>query len=174
MPITTQVDTDNQFGWDTRVQEYDGTGWLVASNKVYHNGIEIAQTFVPYLDAEFGRSVETVLRIDQNDLVGSSTISTRYVQNSVVPLERITTSDDGRVQTVNWDYDRLVAMEEDLGNAYAWSSRTAVGEVLDASDFSNIQNWLWAEINVINDDQTEEYIELSEGIVLTHRITDDL
>ena len=119
MPITTQVDTDNQFGWDTRVQEYDGTGWLVASNKVYHNGIEIAQTFVPYLDAEFGRSVETVLRIDQNDLVGSSTISTRYVQNSVVPLERITTSDDGRVQTVNWDYDRLVAMEEDLGNAYA-------------------------------------------------------
>ena len=34
MPITTQVDTANQFSWDTRVQEYDGTGWLVASNTV--------------------------------------------------------------------------------------------------------------------------------------------
>ena len=119
-----------------------------------------------------GRSVETELRIDHSDLVNWSTISTRYFQNSVVPLERITTYDDGRVQTVSWDYGRLVAVEEDLGNAYSWSSRTPVGEALDASDFSNVQNWLWAEINVINDNQTEEYIELSEGIVLTHRITD--
>ena len=45
MPIATQVDTDNQFSWDTRVQEFDENGVLVASNIVYDNGIEISQTY---------------------------------------------------------------------------------------------------------------------------------
>ena len=176
MPITTQVDTDNQFSWDTRVQEFDENGVLVASNIVYDNGIEISQTY-EMSEGEYSYNhIVTELRIDHNDVTGQTTIFTSTDLVTFNEVQQVTQFDDGRVRTASYrDFYYVTVVEEDLENAYSWTTRTSEGIVQGIAEyyFDVLPlNWGAVDIHLVNDDQTEEFISTDYGIQGSHWIYD--
>ena len=176
MPITTQVDTDNQFSWDTRVQEFDENGVLVASNIVYDNGIEISQTY-EMSEGEYSYNhIVTELRIDHNDVTGWTTIFTSTDLVTFNEVQQVTQFDDGRVRTASYrDFYYVTVVEEDLENAYSWTTRTSEGIVQGIAEyyFDVLPlNWGAVDIHLVNDDQTEEFISTDYGIQGSHWIYD--
>ena len=176
MPITTQVDTANQFGWDTRVQEYDENGVLVASNTIYDNGIEISRIYAMSEGEYSYHHIVTELRIDHNDVTGWTTIFTATDLVTFNEVQQVTQFDDGRVRTASYiDFNYVTVVEEDLENAYSWTTRTSEGIVQGSAEyyFDVLPlNWGVVDIHLVNDDQTEEFISTGYGIEGSHWIYD--